>query len=173
MIAWWEPRREGPVDLSEVKNWIIDLRRNGFNLGLVTFDRWQSFDIQRDLKSVGINTETLSVAKKHYEDLAMLFYEERVVAPHIEILLEELLELRIVSNNKVDHPRKKSKDLADAMCGSVYNAISHSKKNTFGEIEVHTWSSFKADRNRELIEEKEKPQMTDDIKNYLSNYKLI
>ena len=106
MIAWWEPQREGPVDLSEVKNWIIDLRRNGFNLGLVTFDRWQSFDIQRDLKSVGINTETLSVAKKHYEDLAMLFYEERVIAPHIEILLEELLELRIVSNNKVDHPRK-------------------------------------------------------------------
>jgi hypothetical protein len=45
-IGWWEPKREGPVDLSEVKNWIIDLRRTGFNLGLVTFDRWQSFDIQ-------------------------------------------------------------------------------------------------------------------------------
>jgi hypothetical protein len=173
MIAWWEPQREGPVDLSEVKNWIIDLRRNGFNLGLVTFDRWQSFDIQRDLKSVGINTETLSVAKKHYEDLAMLFYEERVIAPHIEILLEELLELRIVSNNKVDHPRKKSKDLADAMCGSVYNAISHSKRESFGEIEVHTWASFKADRNRELIEEKDKPQLTPEIKDYLSSYKLI
>jgi len=172
-IAWWEPRKEGPVDLSEVKNWIIDLRRSGFNLGLVTFDRWQSFDIQRDLKSVGINTETLSVAKKHYEDLAMLFYEERVVAPHIDLLLEELLELRIVSNNKVDHPRKKSKDLADAMCGSVYNAISHGKREAFGEIEIHTWSSFKSDRNREEIEEKAKPQMTDDIKDYLSSYRLI
>ena len=172
-IAWWEPRREGPVDLSEVKNWIINLRREGFNLGLVTFDRWQSFDIQRDLKSVGINTQTLSVAKKHYEDLAMLFYEERVAAPHIDILLEELLELRIVSDNKVDHPRKKSKDLADAMCGSVYNAISHSKRESFGEIEVHTWSSFKADRNRDLIEEKEKPKMTPEIKDYLSSYKLI
>jgi hypothetical protein len=173
MIAWWEPRKEGPVDLSEVKNWIINLRREGFNLGLVTFDRWQSFDIQRDLKSVGINTETLSVAKKHYEDLAMLFYEERVVGPHIDILLEELLELRIMSNNKVDHPRKKSKDLADAMCGSVYNAISHSKRESFGEIEVHTWSSFKAERNKELVEEKQKPEMTDDVRDYLSNYKLI
>lgn len=173
MIAWWEPRREGPVDLSEVKNWIINLRRDGFNLGLVTFDRWQSFDIQRDLKSVGINTETLSVAKKHYEDLAMLFYEERVVAPHIEILLDELLELRIVSSNKVDHPRKKSKDLADAMCGSVYNAISHSRRDSFGEVEIHTWSSFKADRNREANLEKEKPQMTDEIKDYLSSYKLL
>jgi hypothetical protein len=139
-IAWWEPKREGPVDLSEVKNWIIDLRRSGFNLGLVTFDRWQSFDIQNELKQVGIKTETLSVAKKHYEDLAMLVYEERVVAPHIDILLEELLELRIMNNNRVDHPRKKSKDLADAMCGSVYNAIAHSQRDRIKEIDIHTWS---------------------------------
>ena len=139
-IAWWEPKKEGPVDLSEVKNWIINLRRLGFNLGLVTFDRWQSFDIQQELKQVGIRTETLSVAKKHYEDLAMLIYEERVAAPHIDILKEEMLELRIVSNNKVDHPRKKSKDLADAMCGAVYNSISHTQRNRIKEIDIHTYS---------------------------------
>jgi hypothetical protein len=172
-IAWWEPRVEGPVDLSEVKNWIISLRRNGFNLGIVTFDRWQSFDIQRDLKSVGINSETLSVAKKHYEDLAMLIYEERVAAPHIELLLDEMLELRIMPNNKVDHPRKKSKDLADAMCGSVYNAISHSKREVVGEIEIHTWSSLKSEQNKKLIEEKQKPEMTEEIKDYLSSYRLL
>ena len=139
-IAWWEPKREGPVDLSEVKNWIIDLRRNGFNLGLVTFDRWQSFDIQQELKQVGIKTDTLSVAKKHYEDLSMLIYEDRVIAPHIDILLEEMLELRIMNSNKVDHPRKKSKDLADAMCGSVYNAIAHAQRDRVKEIDIHTWS---------------------------------
>ena len=172
-IAWWEPKREGPVDLSEVKNWIIDLRRNGFNLGLVTFDRWQSFDIQQELKQVGIKTETLSVAKKHYEDLSMLIYEDRVIAPHIDILLEEMLELRIMNSNKVDHPRKKSKDLADAMCGSVYNAISKTRRESIGEGEIHTWSSFKADRNRELVEEKAKPQMTEDIEDYLRSFKLL
>jgi phage terminase large subunit-like protein len=139
-IVWWEPKKEGPVDLSEVKNWIINLRRLGFDLGLVTFDRWQSFDIQQELKQVGIRTETLSVAKKHYEDLAMLIYEERVAAPHIDILKEEMLELRIVSANKVDHPRKKSKDLADAMCGAVYNAIAHSQRNRVKEIEIHSYS---------------------------------
>ena len=66
-----------------------------------------SFDIQQELKAVGIKTDTLSVAKKHYEDLAMLIYEERVAMPHIDILLEEMLELKIVSDKKVDHPRKK------------------------------------------------------------------
>jgi hypothetical protein len=170
-IAWWEPKVEGPVDLSEVKNWIISLRRSGFNLGLVTFDRWQSFDIQRDLRSVGINSETLSVAKKHYEDLAMLVYEERVAAPHIELLLEELLELRIMANNRVDHPRKKSKDLADAMCGSVYNAISHGKRETSNEIEIHTWDMVKANNIKKEVEEKR--EIPEDIKQFLVNANIL
>jgi hypothetical protein len=170
-IVWWEPRKEGPVDLSEVKNWIINLRRLGFNLGLVSFDRWQSFDIQQELKQVGIRTETLSVAKKHYEDLAMLIYEERLVAPHIDVLKDELLELRIVGS-RVDHPRKKSKDLADAMCGSVYNAIANTRREKVQEIEVHTWKTTKADRH-EPEAKKEKPEITPDIKDYLETYRLI
>lgn len=171
-IVYWEPRKEGPVDLSEVKNWIIDLKRKGFNLGLVTFDRWNSFDIQRDLKSVGINTETLSVAKKHYEDLSMLVYEERVILPQIDLLLEELQELRIMNNNKVDHPRKKSKDLADAMCGAVYNAISHTRREKIQEVDVHTWSSSKLDKKDENVV-KSKPEMTEDIRMFLDSFKLV
>jgi hypothetical protein len=69
----------------------------------------------------------------------MLVYEERVEAPHIDILLEEMFELRIIGN-RVDHPRKKSKDLADAMCGSVYNAISKSQRDRIKEVDIHTWS---------------------------------
>jgi hypothetical protein len=172
-IVYWEPRKEGPVDLSEVKNWIINLRRLGFNLGLVTFDRWNSFDIQRDLTSVGIKTETLSVAKKHYEDLSMLVYEERVVLPQIDLLLEEMQELRIMSNNRVDHPRKKSKDLADAMCGSVYNAISHTRREKIQEVEVHTYNSRpKVDKEDDKVVQS-KPEMTEDIKEYLMNFNLI
>ncbi|MFZ9242575.1 MAG: hypothetical protein ACO295_05125 [Sediminibacterium sp.] len=167
-IAWWEPKREGPVDLSEVKNWIIDLRRQGFNLGLVTFDRWQSFDIQQELKSVGIKTETLSVAKKHYEDLAMLIYEDRVAAPHIDILLEELLELRIMGN-RVDHPRKKSKDLADAMCGSVYNAIAHSQRGGIKEIEIHTWTRGGVESDR--YEERDK--IKSNSSNWRSGFRIV
>lgn len=174
-VAWWEPRKEGPVDLSEVKNWIIHLRRMGFNLGMVTFDRWQSFDIQQELKAVGIKTETLSVAKKHYEDLAMLIYEERVAMPHIDLLLEEMSELKIVSDKKVDHPRKKSKDLADAMCGSVYNAISHTPRNTNQEISIHSWKSLSKEQ---LVEDQAKkiiepPKAPDEVREYLSGMGMI
>ena len=141
-VVWWEPRKEGPVNLSEVKEWIISFKRQGFQIGLVTFDRWQSFDIQQELRTVGIKTDTLSVAKKHYEDLAMLVYEDRVLMPHNDILLAEMSELRIVSDKKVDHPRRGSKDLSDAVTGAVYNAIAHTPRNTNLEIEIHDWKSI-------------------------------
>ena len=138
-VVWWEPKVEGPVNLSEVKQWIQNLRRLGFDIGMVSFDRWQSFDIQNELNQVGMRTDTVSVAKKHYEDMAMLVYEERLVMPSIELLFDELTQLKIMKNDRVDHPRKKSKDLADAVCGAIFGAISHTPKSMNTEIEIHTY----------------------------------
>jgi hypothetical protein len=175
-VAWWEPRVEGPVDLSEVKQWIQNLRRVGFNVGMVSFDRWQSFDIQNELKAVGMRTETVSVAKKHYEDMAMLLYEDRLAMPAIDLLFEELSELKIMNNNKVDHPRKKSKDLADAVCGAVFGAISHTPRNLDLEVEIHTFKDRPKDKvdlsSSNVIEYKPKP-IPDDIKEYLGRFGLV
>jgi hypothetical protein len=173
-VAWWEPRAEGPVNLSEVKQWIMNLRRQGFNIGMVSFDRWQSFDIQNELQAVGIRTETVSVAKKHYEDLAMMIYEERVSIPRIPILLEEMSELKIMKGNRVDHPRKKSKDLADAVTGAVFGAISHTPKNNNTEIEVHTWSTSArlAEKDRGMVE-LDNRKMPDDVRDFLDGFNLI
>ena len=173
-VAWWEPRVEGPVNLSEVKQWIQNLRRLGFNLGMVSFDRWQSFDIQNELKQVGIRTDTVSVAKKHYEDMAMLIYEDRLVMPAIDLLFEELTELKIVKQNRVDHPRKSSKDLADAVCGAIFGAISHTPKDQNFEVEIHTFRDrpkSQVDNNRDgVIEYKPMPK---EVKEYLARFDLI
>ena len=173
-VAWWEPKIEGPVNLSEVKNWIINLRREGFNIGMVTFDRWQSFDIQQELNAVGVRTDTVSVAKKHYEDLAMMIYEERVAMPMIPLLLDEMSELKIMRNNRIDHPRKKSKDLADAVCGAVFGAISHTSRDSNLEIEIHTWSSATrlAEKQKSMVE-LETREIPDDVRDFLTEYKLI
>ena len=173
-VAWWEPKVEGPVNLSEVKQWIQNLRRLGFNIGLVTFDRWQSFDIQNELQAVGIRTETVSVAKKHYEDMAMLVYEQRLAMPAVELLFEELTELKIMKNDKVDHPRKKSKDLADAVCGSIFGAISYTPRDQNLEVEIHTFKD-KPRRVDTLPENviQYKPSQIDDIKDYLDRLKTI
>jgi hypothetical protein len=173
-VVWWEPKTEGPVNLSEVKQWIQNLRRQGFNIGMVSFDRWQSFDIQNELKAVGIRTDTVSVAKKHYEDLAMMIYEERVAMPMIPLLLDEMSELKIMPNNRVDHPRKKSKDLADAVCGAVFGAISHTPKEQSVEIEVHTWTSpSRVDKKNDGVIEYTSREIPDDVKDYLDKFNLI
>jgi len=175
-VAWWEPKKEGPVNLSEVKNWIINLRRMGFNIGKVTFDRWQSYDIQQELKAVNINTDTVSVAKKHYEDLAMLVYEDRIAMPNIPLLLEELSELKIMKNNRVDHPRKSSKDLADAVCGAAFGAISYTSKENNLEIEVRTWSSAHKEmqrQRRQELENERNNEMPDDVKEFLGKLNLL
>jgi hypothetical protein len=173
-VAWWEPKAEGPVNLSEVKQWIINLRRQGFNIGVVSFDRWQSFDIQQELKAVGIKTDTVSVAKKHYEDLAMMVYEERVAIPRIPLLLEEMSELKIMKNTRVDHPRKKSKDLADAVCGAVFGAISHTPKDSNHEIEIHTWSTSTrlAEKQKAMVELDNK-EMPNDVRDFLDRLNII
>ena len=173
-VAWWEPKVEGPVNLSEVKQWIQNLRRIGFDIGMVSFDRWQSFDIQNELKQVGMKTDTVSVAKKHYEDMAMLVYEERLAMPAIDLLFDELTQLKIMRNDRVDHPRKKSKDLADAVCGAIFGAISHTPKNTDTEVEVHTFR----DRPKRVDELPEnviqyKPSQIEEIKDYLDRLKTL
>jgi hypothetical protein len=172
-VAWWEPKIEGPVNLSEVKQWIQNLRRLGFDIGMVSFDRWQSFDIQNELQQVGMRTDTVSVAKKHYEDMAMLVYEERLVMPSIELLFDELTQLKIMKNDKVDHPRKKSKDLADAVCGAIFGAISHTPKDQNLVVEVHTISDRPKQvdmKGESLIQYKPMP---DDVKDYLDRFNLL
>jgi hypothetical protein len=138
-VRFWTPTQSKSVDFTEVKDYIISLRQRGFNLKMVTFDRWNSHDMMQQLKANGINTELLSVAKKHYEDMSLCITEERVYGPHIQLLIDELLQLRIVKD-KVDHPRKGSKDLSDAVCGAIYNSVALTPRDLNGEIDIYTYS---------------------------------
>lgn len=157
-VRFWTPTSTQSVDFTEVKDYIISLKERGFYLKMVTFDRWNSHDMMQQLKAYGINTELLSVAKKHYEDMAMVLTEERLQGPAITLLIDELLQLRII-RDKVDHPRKGSKDLADAVCGAVYNAISKTRKGD-RSVSIHTYSSLKRDhRDRE----KEKQERANNV----------
>jgi hypothetical protein len=146
-VRYWTPTKDKSVDFTEVKDYILSLRTVGFNIRLCTFDRWNSHDMMQQLKQYGINTETLSVAKKHYDDMAMIITEERLTGPHIPLLIDELLQLKIM-RDKVDHPRKGSKDLADAVCGAIYNSISLTRRSNNEEIKIHTYDSLKWDREQ-------------------------
>ena len=175
-VMYWTPTSDKSVDFGEVRDYILSLRSRGFNIRICTFDRWNSHDMMQQLKQYGINTETLSVAKKHYDDMAMVVLEERINGPHIPLLVDELLELRIM-RDKVDHPRKGSKDLADAVCGSIYNAISLTRA-AFGDIEVHDYSSVKKQYRESLVQDspnliKAPSAMPRDLSDALSGMEIL
>jgi hypothetical protein len=175
-VMYWTPTSDKSVDFTEVRDYILSLRSRGFNIRICTFDRWNSHDMMQQLKQYGINTETLSVSKKHYDDMAMVVLEERLNGPHIPLLVDELLELRIM-RDKVDHPRKGSKDLADAVCGSIYNAISLTRA-AFGDIEVHDYSSVKKQYRESLVQDspnliKAPSAMPRDLSDALSGMEIV
>ena len=180
-VRYWTPTPDKSVDFTEVKDHILALKTRGFNIALCTFDRWNSHDMMQQLKQYGINTETLSVAKKHYDDMAMVVLEERLSGPHIPLLIDELLQLKIM-RDKVDHPRKGSKDLADATCGAIFNAISLTRPDMNQEIRVHTYDSISEDQDLNTIPDAEvehvqgmirPPRMPDNLKGFIEGMNIV
>jgi len=139
-VRWWTPTSDKSVNFQDVKDYILSLRSRGFNIKTVTFDRWNSHDLMAQLNAYGMNAEILSVAKKHYDDMALVVTEERLKGPNIKLLIDELLQLRIIKD-KVDHPRKGSKDLSDAVCGAIYNAVSLTPRGE-SEITIKDYYNF-------------------------------
>ena len=182
-VRYWTPTRDQQVDFADVREYIVSLKARGFNVVLTTFDRWQSDDMIDYLNGVGMRADTLSVAKKHYQDMAMLVMEERLVGPKIELLIDELLQLRIMPNDKVDHPRKGSKDLSDATCGAIFNAIAHTQRDEYQDVEVVTLKSFNKSEMARALEERQRPgqiinppkrkEVPEEIADFLSGFRII
>lgn len=179
-VRWWTPTKEKSVDFTEVREYIVSLYRRGFNIKKVTFDQWESDDMRNYLEKFGIPTEKLSVAKKHYQDMAGAVGEHRVIMPDIELLKKELLQLRITNDDKVDHPRSGTKDLADATCGAIFNALSTARPEQSNIVEVRTIQDIKKE-NRNSLDERPgnviiKPptmEMPDDLSDYFSRITMI
>lgn len=173
-VYWWTPTKNVSVNFTEVKEFIIATSRKGYNLELVTFDRWQSHDMIQELRSVGINSETLSVAKQHYDEFKLALMESRITGPEIEILRKELMQLRLIKN-KVDHPRAGGKDLADAVCGAIYNAITLTPPDQLQNIRVIDLSDVK----RSTVTKDEpkinppKREMPPDLQDFMSRMRVI
>jgi hypothetical protein len=180
-VRYWTPTPDKSVDFTEVKDYILSLKSRGFNIVVCTFDRWNSHDMMQQLKAYGINTEILSVAKKHYDDMAMVVLEERLSGPHIPLLVDELLQLKIM-RDRVDHPRKGSKDLADAVCGSIFNSISRTRADVSGEVKIHTYESMSYDNDFNVDPDGEKeyvqnmiraPRMPDGLRESMERMTIL
>ena len=136
LIHSWKAEPGEEINFASVRQLIVDLCRR-FDVAKVTFDRWQSIEMIQSLRSQGVNADFHSVKKTDYDTLMTAIYDTRLRGYWNNILVEEeLLKLRLFSNNKIDHPNAGSKDLADALAGSVFNSIQNIAMEQDVEIEI-------------------------------------
>lgn len=178
IVRYWKPDRTRPVDFADVRDFIISLKRKGFNIKLVTFDRWNSDLTIEQLNSISIPAEKLSVDQHIYSELALLMGQYMIKGPDVTLLKDELKRLVVLPNGKVDHTNKSSKDLSDAVCGAVYNASVHTPRD-MADLEVVTYEDI-IRRNREaeaLKAQQQKPRtskkMPPEIADFLDQVRIF
>lgn len=111
------------VAIYKIKNLLNDLRSRGYPIAKVTMDGYQSVNLRQDLTLLGFEAEELSVDRKKdpYYNLKNAILESRYNGIRHPLFDDELRRL-IDGEKKIDHPMDGSKDLTDAVCGSLWSA---------------------------------------------------
>lgn len=136
-VRWWTPTPGKNVDFTDIKNYINAIKRRGFNLTRVTFDRWAgSVGLQHELARDGVEVETLSVGRGEYNDFQLAVYDGRLRGYHLPLLVDEILGLRVDDKGRIDHTATGSNDLADAVAGSAHLCLKYEERPEDGEIDI-------------------------------------
>jgi hypothetical protein len=151
-----KPNQQVPI--YKIEAFIYDLIHAGFKIGGVTFDQFGSLDVMQRLNAKQVPTEYLSVdrPRQAYDTLRQTLMERRIkIACHppddptrasiIEKELRELIDL----GDKINHPDetehnkgewvRPSKDLADALCGALWNCINLTTNHTVHAVALETY----------------------------------
>lgn len=131
------------LEIRDARDVIYQLQDRGFKIKLVTLDGFQSTDTMQTFRRRHIRSDLLSVDTKMlpYSDLRDAIYEERIAIPEVMdfrkrtdqrktgIVFAELSELGYTPNGlKVDHPPGGSKDVTDAIAGTVHNLMLRARR---------------------------------------------
>lgn len=119
-----EAPRGDRMSFQKVVNFLVWLRRNGFNIGVVSTDQYQSSYVREVLNQQGFNTKKISVdrSQEPYIGLKNILYDQRIELIKNQLQEDELVNLKRFGD-RIDHDPDKSKDLSDALCGSVWNLV--------------------------------------------------
>lgn len=133
-----EPTPGKQVPLFKIRGFVQWLTKQGYIIGGITCDGFQSADMLQNFMHMGYqNVEVLSVDKTSvpYLQFRSAVYEGRISLPINELLKKESENLEVSPDGKkVDHPKFNSdntpgsKDIADAVCGSYNFALQNKDK---------------------------------------------
>lgn len=178
LVKWWSPSSTHNIDFSEIREFILSLRGRGFDIQVVSFDRWAgSIALQQELVRAGIAVETQSVQRNEYNNLSLLIAEQRLDGYKVPLLVDELFGLRVMPNGKVDHTRSGTNDLADAVAGAVFNTAKFENYQGSDTIEISWLDNVEPPKPKpkgeNAIELPKREPPPDEIANYLSRLTAI
>lgn len=132
-IGWVSTKSEG-YDQRMLKNGeynytsiidfiILELRKKGFNIVLITFDQFQSVMMSQTLEDKGFTVDLISLDRTDEIPVAAKYaiLENRVEFPYSSLLMLEAKYLKYYNGKKVDHSKKTSKDVWDGFAGTIFN----------------------------------------------------
>jgi hypothetical protein len=138
LLAIKPPPAPDRLSIAKVRQFIFHLREMGMPIAKVSTDQFQSEDNRQILESNGIPTERISVDAddQPYITVCDLLYDSRIHQYEYPILRQEFMNLEHDRDRKkVDHPDKNpdgtkgSKDVSDALAGSVHALLHALAKN--------------------------------------------
>lgn len=139
------------LEIAEIREVVYQLADRGFNIKKMTCDGFQSTDTLQQFRKRRIFADLLSVDKKMlpYSDLRDAIYEERIEFPAVmgkqkrsdpapyNVVVKELTELGYPQHGeKIDHPHGGTKDVADALAGTVHNLMLRARRGRPSAPEV-------------------------------------
>lgn len=160
LVHYWEAKPGQEIDFGSIRE-VIRLLARKFPVALVTFDRWQSVDMQQILLKRGIPCDQHSIKRNDYDTLATALYDGRFSGYFHKILVEdELLKLQTLDNGKVDHPDGLHDDMAQTLAGAVWNCCEFADIDS--EIDIEILGSGDDWEAMELAEAMEEDQVRSD-----------
>jgi hypothetical protein len=150
-IKFWSPEPDRPIDVEEVDEYVIGLKRR-FYLGMVTYDAWNSQSSIMKMRKHGIPAKMTHFTRRYqmiiYDELEKLINSGRLHIPHHVLLKNEMFGLlkKYTPDGYKIYPKRESgfagtDDILDAMAGACYSVTSIIKDKLPGGRTVNTGSS--------------------------------
>ena len=139
------PPENGQIDIETVQKLLLTIKSYLPNLNSFRADRAYSASLLQTMRKNGINANILSVdtSSEPYFETKNSFVEERVWMPEHHTFKEEIKGLYLDAvKGKVEHNRMTSKDVADAVAGSVYR-LSKLRRSWALRDSPHTFRDMK------------------------------
>lgn len=120
----------GSISQARIRALIIQLRDLGFNIVMVSADDYQSDATLETLAANGFATKKTSVdaSLDPYYNLRSAVYEQRYQCYKHDKFIKEMINIEETykaskKSRKIDHPPNGSKDVSDAVAGSIQNLL--------------------------------------------------